>query len=282
MRNLCSYVFPVLLLVAAPRVVSADFLDVIDYTSQLNTVKFSNRAAFLTHVAGDQWDVVTDVNGSLQDGDVLVSVFSATTLFVGESHVSAWQPSPGDFLLGYSVQRVSGIYRHADTGKVLGIEFGFSETDPFNRLNTSLGEGFKVFTSDTNYVINNVSLGDSVASVTDGADKVAFGAFGTVGDNDFSEYGVSAAARVAAYGFTSISTAGVPFLEDSVLDGRGPNDLQGIANFFDNPDYAADSEWTCGSVCLFYFRTVPEPGSFVLFAAGLVMGGALYIRRLRH
>jgi hypothetical protein len=135
-----------------------------------------------------------------------------------------------------------------------------------------------------NWNINGatLSLADSVASVTDGT---LFATFGLAPNtDDFSQYGVSIAGRVAASGLTNLfNAAGGTFLPDDYLNNGKEHDLVSIANILDNAAFlAGESPWQFASSDPFFFRVaVPEPSTLALWGCCLAIGALIAARRRR-
>ena len=278
MKKLFGLLLPVVMLLAIPAIVSADFLGSVDLGGELNTVKFNNREQYMRKIDG-VWTPITVGNlaNDVQEGDVLVAIYSGTSLYVGTDPNAQWNSGSGDYFLAYSAQKVvSTLF----VGNIGGISYGNVDEDPFGVL--SAGNMMNMYLAGANYQtqtgVGLAALQSSVDSVTVGTALLA--SFGMAGVDDFAELGVSLAGRVAAYGLSNTFTsAPISFIPDDYLDNGNTTDVAGIAAVFTNGNYGTSSPWQYTSSDPFFFRAVPEPGTFALWGSCLAIGAFVALRR---
>jgi hypothetical protein len=135
---LCRIV-PFLLLAAMPLTsfASVSSLFATDGTTK-NEVKFVNREIFMRQDQTGAWNPIltpNDPTNGVTRGDVLVTLFSATTLSYGQGLTnSGWLPGDANkFLLGYSAQEVMNVST-AIVGPTVFIALDLATSEPPRRL----------------------------------------------------------------------------------------------------------------------------------------------------
>lgn len=291
MRKMLSQVVPFLLLAAMPLTSFAAVTDLFKLDGTKNEVKFINREVFMRQV-DNQWQVVTDPTQSLTQGDVLVTLFTATTLSWGKDLTnSGWLPGDSNgYLLGYAAQEVMNVST-AQVGTTsmnfIAIDLGNATTDPFGVLNS--GEQVAVFDSATPWVVNGagLSVADSVQQSL--ANAVLWEKFldadGYPGTANFAQtsgvMGQGNSVFVSAqYGLTTAGESGLTFLPTDWLNTGAPVDVAGRANADVNDDFLAGmSPWMFDSQDPLVFAAVPEPATLAMWGGFLAIGAVVALRR---
>lgn len=288
MRKMLSQVVPFLLLAAMPLTSFAAVTDLFKLDGTKNEVKFINREVFMREVDG-QWGVI-DPRQTLGAGDVLVTLFTATTLSTGsELTNSGWLPGDSNgYLLGYAAQTVQDVSLLEVVGKgfsFIAIDLGNVTTDPFGRLNS--GEQVAVFDSPTPWIVNGAGLTvkDSVEQSL--ANAVLWEKFmdGDQGSANFAQTSgvVMSDGSVfvsAQYGLTTAGESGLTFLPTDWLNRGAPVDVAGRANADLNDDWVNGiSPWMFDSQDPLVFAAVPEPATLAMWGGFLAIGAVVALRR---
>ncbi len=263
-----------------------------------NEVKFINREIIMRNTGG-VWAPVAAPNdlglGSgntgVAQGDVLVTLFSATTLSTGSGLTnSGW--SPGDsngFLLGYAAQSITGVSfgSISPTLTFVALDLNNPSADPFGVL-TGLTPGTQVaiFNSTQPWVINGAGLTLQQSVTQSLAAATVWEEFTDSGANDFAETAgqvidpVNNVFSTAAYGLSSQGVSGLTFTPTDWLNRGTINDMAGRANADLNNDFLSGiSPWMYDSQDPLTFAAVPEPATLAMWASVLAIGAVIGLRR---
>ncbi|NLX57272.1 MAG: PEP-CTERM sorting domain-containing protein [Planctomycetaceae bacterium] len=287
MRKMLSQVVPFLLLAAMPLTSFAAVTDLFKLDGTKNEVKFINREVFMRQV-DNEWQVI-DPRQTLDQGDVLVTLFTATTLSTGaELTNSGWLPGDSNgYLLGYAAQTVQDVSLLQVAGKgfsFIAIDLGNVDVDPFGVLNS--GEQVAVFNSSTEWVVNgaDLSVADSVQQSL--ANAVLWEKFmdGEGGSANFAQTsGVvtdNGSVFVSAqYGLTTAGESGLTFVPTDWLNTGAKTDVAGRANADLNDDFGSISPWMFDSQDPLVFAAVPEPATLAMWGGFLAIGAVVALRR---
>jgi len=282
-----SQVVPFLLLAAMPLTSFAAVTDLFKLDGTKNEVKFINREVFMRQV-DNEWQVI-DPRQTLDQGDVLVTLFTATTLSTGaELTNSGWLPGDSNgYLLGYAAQTVQDVSLLQVAGKgfsFIAIDLGNVDVDPFGVLNS--GEQVAVFNSSTEWVVNgaDLSVADSVQQSL--ANAVLWEKFmdGEGGSANFAQTsGVvtdNGSVFVSAqYGLTTAGESGLTFVPTDWLNTGAKTDVAGRANADLNDDFGSISPWMFDSQDPLVFAAVPEPATLAMWGGFLAIGAVVALRR---
>jgi len=286
-RKMLSQVVPFLLLAAMPLTSFAAVTDLFKLDGTKNEVKFINREVFMRQV-DNEWQVI-DPRQTLDQGDVLVTLFTATTLSTGaELTNSGWLPGDSNgYLLGYAAQTVQDVSLLQVAGKgfsFIAIDLGNVDVDPFGVLNS--GEQVAVFNSSTEWVVNgaDLSVADSVQQSL--ANAVLWEKFmdGEGGSANFAQTsGVvtdNGSVFVSAqYGLTTAGESGLTFVPTDWLNTGAKTDVAGRANADLNDDFGSISPWMFDSQDPLVFAAVPEPATLAMWGGFLAIGAVVALRR---
>lgn len=287
MRKMLSQVVPFLLLAAMPLTSFAAVTDLFKLDGTKNEVKFINREVFMRQV-DNEWQVI-DPRQTLDQGDVLVTLFTATTLSTGaELTNSGWLPGDSNgYLLGYAAQTVQDVSLLQVAGKgfsFIAIDLGNVDVDPFGVLNS--GEQVAVFNSSTEWVVNgaDLSVADSVQQSL--ANAVLWEKFmdGEGGSANFAQTsGVvtdNGSVFVSPqYGLTTAGESGLTFVPTDWLNTGAKTDVAGRANADLNDDFGSISPWMFDSQDPLVFAAVPEPATLAMWGGFLAIGAVVALRR---
>jgi len=236
----------------------------------------------------NEWQVI-DPRQTLDQGDVLVTLFTATTLSTGaELTNSGWLPGDSNgYLLGYAAQTVQDVSLLQVAGKgfsFIAIDLGNVDVDPFGVLNS--GEQVAVFNSSTEWVVNgaDLSVADSVQQSL--ANAVLWEKFmdGEGGSANFAQTsGVvtdNGSVFVSAqYGLTTAGESGLSFVPTDWLNTGAKTDVAGRANADLNDDFGSISPWMFDSQDPLVFAAVPEPATLAMWGGFLAIGAVVALRR---
>jgi len=286
-RKMLSQVVPFLLLAAMPLTSFAAVTDLFKLDGTKNEVKFINREVFMRQV-DNEWQVI-DPRQTLDQGDVLVTLFTATTLSTGaELTNSGWLPGDSNgYLLGYAAQTVEDVSLLEVASKgfsFIAIDLGNVVDDPFGVLNS--GEQVAVFNSSTEWVVNgaDLSVADSVQQSL--ANAVLWEKFmdGDGGSANFAQTsGVvtdNGSVFVSAqYGLTTAGESGLTFVPTDWLNTGAKTDVAGRANADLNDDFGSISPWMFDSQDPLVFAAVPEPATLAMWGGFLAIGAVVALRR---
>jgi len=286
-RKMLSQVVPFLLLAAMPLTSFAAVTDLFKLDGTKNEVKFINREVFMRQV-DNEWQVI-DPRQTLDQGDVLVTLFTATTLSTGaELTNSGWLPGDSNgYLLGYAAQTVQDVSLLQVAGKgfsFIAIDLGNVDVDPFGVLNS--GEQVAVFNSSTEWVVNgaDLSVADSVQQSL--ANAVLWEKFmdGEGGSANFAQTsGVvtdNGSVFVSPqYGLTTAGESGLTFVPTDWLNTGAKTDVAGRANADLNDDFGSISPWMFDSQDPLVFAAVPEPATLAMWGGFLAIGAVVALRR---
>jgi len=295
-RKMLSQVVPFLLLAAMPLTSFAAVTDLFKLDGTKNEVKFINREVFMRQ-DGDVWNTVVDPiddqgNVLIAEGDVLVTLFTATTLSWGQNlENSGWIPSDSTgYLLGYAAQKVMAVSQGtAGSVNFIALDLGNPTDDPFDRLDTTKNQQVAIYNSTSQWVVNGkgLSVEDSVAQSLANAGnpwEVLSDALGYPNSDDFAQTSgviVSGAPFMSAqYALTAGGLSGLSFTPNDWLNTGKLSDMAGRANADLNDDYlSGDSPWMFDSQDPLVFAAVPEPATLAMWGGFLAIGAVVALRR---
>ena len=291
MRKMLSQVVPFLLLAAMPLTSFAAVTDLFKLDGTKNEVKFINREVFMRQV-DNEWQVI-DPRQTLDQGDVLVTLFTATTLSTGaELTNSGWLPGDSNgYLLGYAAQTVEDVSLLEVASKgfsFIAIDLGNVVDDPFGVLNS--GEQVAVFNSSHQGVVNDRFDGEGLDVATSVKDSLEGGVLwekfmdGDGGSANFAQTsGVitdNGSVFVSAqYGLTTAGESGLTFIPTDWLNTGAMTDVAGRANADLNDDFGSISPWMFDSQDPLVFAAVPEPATLAMWGGFLAIGAVVALRR---
>jgi len=291
-RKMLCRVVPFLLLAALPLTSFASVSSLFMTDGTKNEVKFINREVFMRQ-DGDVWSPVltpNDPQNGVQAGDVLVTLFSATTLSYGQNLTnSGWLPgNPDGYLLGYSAQDVMSVST-ASVGTInfVAIDLGNVTTDPFGVLNS--GDQVAVFDSPSQWVINGPGLTVAQSVAWSLQNAVLWEKFndadGYPGAANFAQTSGVVLDPIRAfvsaqYGLSSQGESAFPFAATDWLETGAATDVAGRANADINNDFLTGiSPWMYDSQDPLVFAAVPEPATLAMWGGFLAIGAVVALRR---
>lgn len=300
MRKMLCQVVPFLLLAAMPLTSFASVSSLFMTDGTKNEVKFVNREIFMRQDQAGAWSPVAYPNlpaaaGGITQGDVLVTLFSATTLSYGSNLVnSQWLPGDANgYLLGYAAQEVQ-LVSTATVGSInfVAIDLGNVKVDPFGVL--AAGDQVAVFDSTAPWVINTgaSSFANLQSSVSQSLNPINVTVWEQFNDADGYPAGANFAqtsgvvidpirAFVSAqYGLTSQGVSTFAFAPNDWLQTGNPTDIAGRANANLNDDFLTQiSPWMYDSQDPLTFAAVPEPATLAMWGGFLAIGAVVALRR---
>jgi hypothetical protein len=284
------------ILAAMPLTAFASVSQLFKTDGTKNEVKFVNREVFMRQTNGVWAPLLApnNPNTGIQPGDVLVSLFSATTLSYGQTLVnSGWLPGDANaFLLGYSAQEVMNVsVANVGPTNFIAIDLGNVKADPFGVLNP--GDQVAVYNSTTQWLVNNggMSLANLQSSVTQSLQNAILwekfnDADGYPGALDFAQSSgliidpINKVFVSAQYGLSSQGNSAFAFAPKDWLQVGTLDDIAGRANADLNDDYVKGlSPWMYDSQDPLTFAAVPEPGTLALWGGCLAIGAVIALRR---
>ncbi|MHB0956073.1 MAG: PEP-CTERM sorting domain-containing protein [Pirellulaceae bacterium] len=264
-----------LALLALPTVTQAALTDNLDATGLINKIKFTNYEVFVRGTVDDY--TYLDADADLEDGDHLVTVFSASELTIQNAPGSgvfgpepAWQKGNGNgYFLGYSVAKIA-----LTAG---GLSYDTPDFDPNGLLLT--GEMVALYNSTEDWSIVGANIETDVDNSFDVADKWA--GFGIVSDTNGGGFTALPPIFGTLLGVTAIGLDAI----------NGPEDWPGFdkSKAFGNDIFAGANIYTPGQNAWTYrsedpltFAAVPEPGTLALWGGCLAIGAVLALRRRKN
>ncbi|MHB9068639.1 MAG: hypothetical protein ACYC4B_33155 [Pirellulaceae bacterium] len=270
-----------LALLALPTVTQAALTDELDTSGLINKIKFTNYEVFVRQVDDTFYFLNAAESLDPQDGDHLVSVFSASELSVQSAPGSgvfgpeaAWQKGNGNgYFLGYSVVKV--------TNTAFGLSFDTPDFDPNGLLDIGAGEALALYNrNDADLAIVGIDTQLDVTNSFTGADEWAtFGFGGAANGGSFTAlpggFG-STLIGVTAIGLDAIDgPEGFPGFDKQAAFG---SDIFAGANIY----MPGEGAWTARSEDPLTFAAVPEPGTLALWGGCLAIGAVLALRRRKN